>query len=171
MALYEFNPDDADRFALQVGIPARKHGRELIFKKCPYCRAYSRDKDKFSINLTTGQFQCFRASCQAKGNMITLAKDFNFSLGNEADEYYRGIRKFKNISGRKKSTSKPAVVAFMEKRGKCFPLWASSRSDTAPVGTVFRHIFHLRSLTQVNTSFEYENLHMRPRARSHGRGL
>ena len=40
MAMYEFNPDDADRFAIQIGIPVRRHGRELIFKKCPYCGAY-----------------------------------------------------------------------------------------------------------------------------------
>ncbi|MBR1634103.1 MAG: AAA family ATPase [Lachnospiraceae bacterium] len=117
MAMYEFNPDDAERFAMQVGIPARRHGRELIFKKCPYCGAYSKDRDKFSINLATGQFQCFRASCQAKGNMITLAKDFNFSLGTEADEYYRGVRRFKNISGHKKPETKPAAVAYMESRG------------------------------------------------------
>lgn len=117
MAMYEFNPDDAERFAMQVGIPARRHGRELIFKKCPYCGAYSKDKDKFSINLATGQFQCFRASWQVKGNMITLAKDFNFSLGTEADEYYRGVRRFKNISGHKKPEPKPAAVAYMESRG------------------------------------------------------
>ena len=65
MGMYEFSPDDADRFAMHVGIPARKHGRELIFKKCPYCGAFSSDKEKFSINLQTGQFQCFRASCGA----------------------------------------------------------------------------------------------------------
>ena len=117
MAMYEFNPDDAQRFAMHVGIPVRMHGRELIFKKCPYCGGYSKDKEKFSINLASGQFQCFRASCHAKGNMITLAKDFNFSLGNEADEYYRGTRRFKNIAGREKPKSKPAAVAYMESRG------------------------------------------------------
>lgn len=117
MAMYEFNPDDADRFAMQEGIPARRHGRELIFQKCPYCGAYSRDKDKFSINLTTGQFQCFRASCQAKGNMITLSKDFNFSLGNEADEYFRETRRFRNISKTEKPITKPAAVAYMASRG------------------------------------------------------
>lgn len=117
MGMYEFDPEDAERFAHQVGIPVRKHGRELIFKKCPYCGAYSKDKDKFSINLATGQFQCFRASCHAKGNMITLSKDFNFCLGNDADEYYREIRKFKNITKHEKPIPKPAAVAYMESRG------------------------------------------------------
>ena len=37
MAMYEFTPDDADRFAMQIGIPVRRDVRELIFKKCPYC--------------------------------------------------------------------------------------------------------------------------------------
>lgn len=117
MGMYEFSPDDADRFAMHVGIPARKHGRELIFKKCPYCGAFSSDKEKFSINLQTGQFQCFRASCGAKGNMITLSKDYNFSLGNDADEYYRGVRRFRNISKAEKPVPKPAAVAYMLSRG------------------------------------------------------
>ncbi len=117
MGMYEFSPDDADRFAMHVGIPARKHGRELIFKKCPYCGAYSKDKEKFSINLQTGQFQCFRASCGAKGNMITLSKDYNFSLGNDADEYYRGIRRFRTLPKAEKPVPKPAAVEYMLSRG------------------------------------------------------
>jgi twinkle protein len=117
MAIYKFSPDDAERFAIQVGIPVRRHGEELILKKCPYCGSYSEDKEKFSINLITGQFYCFRASCHAKGNMITLAKDFNFSLGGEADEYYRGTKRFKNIAGKEKPVTKPAAVAYMERRG------------------------------------------------------
>ena len=46
-----------------------------------------------------------------------LAKDFNFSLGNEADEYYRGTKRFKNIADREKPKPKPAAVAYMESRG------------------------------------------------------
>ena len=42
----------------------------------------------FSINLKTGQFKCLRASCGVSGNMITLQKDFDFSLGTQIDEYY-----------------------------------------------------------------------------------
>lgn len=87
---YKFDPDDAWRFAREQGIPARTRGNnELIFAKCPYCGAFSNDKEKFSISLKTGQFNCLRASCGVKGNMLTLAKDFTFSLGRDIDEYYK----------------------------------------------------------------------------------
>ena len=117
MPIYTFNAEDAKRFAQHVGIEAKQRGQELILKKCPYCGSYSKDKDKFSINLTTGQFHCFRASCQAKGNMITLAKDFNFSLGSEADAYYRETKWFRDLSKAKKPESKPTAVTYMASRG------------------------------------------------------
>lgn len=117
MAIYKFKSDDAERFANQQGIPARRSGSELIFQKCPYCGRLSRDKEKFSINMTTGQFQCFRASCGAKGNMITLSKDFSFSLGNEADAYFRETRQFRDISWAEKPAPKSAAVEYMASRG------------------------------------------------------
>lgn len=117
MEMYRFDPLDAERFAREQGIGTRRSREELIFKKCPYCGETTSDRNKFSINLTTGQFHCFRASCNANGNMITLSKDFNFSLGNEVDEYYRSIRRFRNISHHPKPESKPAAVSYMESRG------------------------------------------------------
>ena len=82
MNIYTFKEEDARRFASENGFRARRKDDELIFKECPYCHSTSiNDKEKFSINLKTGQFHCWRASCGAKGNMLTLAKDFNFSLG------------------------------------------------------------------------------------------
>lgn len=89
MGIYEFKPEDAERFAREVGIKTRHHGTELVFDHCPYCRAT--DKKTFSINLMTGQFECKRASCGARGNMITLSRDFNFSLGRDADVYYQTV--------------------------------------------------------------------------------
>lgn len=90
MWVYEFRTEDAERFAKEQGIKTWMVRDELIFQKCPYCmNDSSKDKGKFAINLNTGQFHCFRASCAVKGNMITLAKDFNFSLGRDADTYYR----------------------------------------------------------------------------------
>lgn len=87
--MYEFRVEDAERFAQESGFKVRRFRNELVFEKCPYCGSDSRDKEKFAINLRTGQFNCFRASCGAKGNMLTLARDFNFSLGRDADTYYR----------------------------------------------------------------------------------
>ena len=88
MSYYEFQQDDAFRFRDAVGIQAKIKGRELVFQKCPYCGSRSNDKDKFSINLETGKFNCFRASCGAKGNMLTLSRDFGFSLGDDVDRYF-----------------------------------------------------------------------------------
>ena len=85
LSIYEFNPEDAKRFAQEQGIKYREYGDELRLKYCPYCRNKTNDKDTFAINLKTGQFKCLRASCGAHGNMYTLSKDFDFSLGVEID--------------------------------------------------------------------------------------
>ena len=86
---YEFKEEDARRFASENGYEIKQSGDELIFVKCPYCGGRTNKKNRFSINIKTGQFQCFRASCNAHGNMLTLARDFNFSLGREWDDYYK----------------------------------------------------------------------------------
>lgn len=118
MGIYEFSEDDAFRFVKEIGGSGKRNGNELQFKFCPYCLGGSRkDKGTFSINLKTGQFKCLRASCNAHGNMITLSKDFNFSLGNYVDEYLYGNRKFRQIHKKEKPISKPAAVEYMEKRG------------------------------------------------------
>ena len=117
MSIYEFNPDDAMRFARDQGIQVKERGDELIFAKCPYCGRGTTKKYKFAINLKTGAFNCLRASCGAKGNMLTLARDFDFSLGSEADEYYNQRRKFKSIRHYPVPQSKPEAVAYLEGRG------------------------------------------------------
>lgn len=119
MGFYEFSADDAYRFARFVGIRARQRGDELIFSKCPYCGGNSNDKDKFAINLKTGQYNCLRNSCQARGNMIRLSKDFNFQISEELDRYlnrnnFNGrFKKFKE--GHRESTDK--AVEYMKSRG------------------------------------------------------
>ena len=90
--IYQFQEEDARRFAHHVGAEARMHGSELQFKECPFCHGGSgRKKDRytFAINLKTGACNCKRAGCSYTGNMITLAKDFNFSLGRDADSYHK----------------------------------------------------------------------------------
>ena len=90
MGIYEFKPEDAERFSRDLGMRAVKRGPELVFKECPYCHGGSKnDKNTFAINLRTGLFNCKRSGCNVKGNMLTLARDFSFSLGKDADEYYR----------------------------------------------------------------------------------
>lgn len=123
---YEFKEQDAFNFARHTGIETSVKGDELFFKTCPYCKPKpTRDNMRtFSINLHTGQFKCLRASCNAQGNMITLAKDFDFSLGNEVDEYFKPKRVFKSkviASFQKKNAEpiipKPEAVQYLESRG------------------------------------------------------
>lgn len=119
MSIYQFQEDDAYRFSREIGVTAKRIGDELKLVRCPYCLGGSNGKDKgtFSINLRTGQFKCLRASCDAHGNMITLAKDFNFSLGTEVDEYYNSQKRFRNIHRKEKPESKTAAIVYMENRG------------------------------------------------------
>ena len=120
MKLYEFNPDDAYRFAREQNIHVLLRGDELRFQHCPYCGGgpSHRDKNTFAINLVNGSFNCKRSSCGRTGNMITLHRDFGFSLGEGIDSYYdreSRYRRFKRPA--EKIESKPAAVAYMESRG------------------------------------------------------
>ena len=115
--LYEFNLDDAKRFADEQGIKVTVRGSELQFTQCPYCRNTTDKKNKFAINIKTGAFNCLRASCGAKGNMITLARDFGFSLGRDVDEYYNRTKRFRNIRRFPLPKVKPDAVKYLEGRG------------------------------------------------------
>ena len=117
MGIYEFKLEDAKRFASEQGIKTGERGDELHFLKCPYCGNKTNQKNSFSINVRTGQFKCLRASCGAHGNMLTLARDFNFSLGNDVDEYYNSRKRFKQIHRKEYPTPTPAAIAYLEGRG------------------------------------------------------
>lgn len=117
---YEFKADDAYAFARSQGIEVKPKGDELFFKICPYCRpAASRGNTRtFSINLNTGEFKCFRSSCGMKGNMITLAKDFGFSLGTELDEYMAPKKRYKQLKTPKEPIKpKDKAIEYLNRRG------------------------------------------------------
>lgn len=117
---YEFKEQDAFDFARHVHAETNVRNGELFFKICPYCNPKpTRDNIKtFSIDLKTGQFKCFRASCGVQGNMITLAKDFDFSLGNEIDEYYKPKKIYREFGKREKPIEpKPEAIQYLESRG------------------------------------------------------
>lgn len=119
--IYEFKVEDAERFAQEQGIRTTITRGQLQFERCPYCRGETNKKNKFAISLKTGQFNCMRASCGAKGNMLTLAKDFGFSLGRDADTYYsinqpREYRTFKK-SVVDKIEVKDAAIEYLGTRG------------------------------------------------------
>jgi len=115
--MYKFNREDAHRFAQEQGIRTKTVGNELRFNRCPYCRNKTNDKDTFAINLDTGMFKCMRSSCGAHGNMITLHKDFGFSLGVEANEYYDRTRHFRTFPKKPIPEPKDKALEYMAKRG------------------------------------------------------
>lgn len=121
MSFYEFKESDVFAFARHVQAEVRQRGEELQFKECPYCQSGKSGKDKwtFAVNLRTGQGKCLRASCSITGNMLTLAKDFDFSLGTEADRYYRRSKKkyraFKTLD--KAIEPKPEAIRYLQGRG------------------------------------------------------
>ena len=115
---YEFKKDDAFEFAKFVGISTFERNGELHFKKCPYCKQNTRDQKTFAINLETGQFKCLRDSCGVSGNMIRLSQDFNFSLGNDVDSYFKPKTTYRTFKKKEKPIEpKPEAVKYLESRG------------------------------------------------------
>lgn len=122
MSLYEFKAEDLERFKNAVNLSyhdVRQRGDELQLRECPYCHS-THDQWTFAINSKTGTFNCKRSSCSVKGNMITLAKDFGFSLGRDVDAYehtgtWRKFKTFKDAA--KEIESKDPAIEFMKNRG------------------------------------------------------
>lgn len=108
--MYEYKPSDVFEFANFIGAETHQKGDELFFKYCPHCKGDGKDKDTFSINLKTGAFKCFRASCDYHGHFVELARDFGFRLENEQEQKYRKLPQ-------KKIESKPKAVEYLESRG------------------------------------------------------
>ena len=118
--MYDFKKEDAYDFVRHVGIQAKNRGDELMLNFCPYCNGGANRKDKgtFSINLKTGQYKCLRSSCNVSGNMVTLSKDFDFSLGTQVDEYYRPRKQYKKLKTPKQPiVPKSDAVTYLESRG------------------------------------------------------
>lgn len=118
--LYQFKPEDAERFAQSIGAITFRKGKNLHFKTCPYCNGTGRtNEESFAIDMETGQFHCLRAGCGAKGNMLTLAKDFDFSLGTMADAYYRPKpHQYRTLKTPKETiVPKPRAIEYMASRG------------------------------------------------------
>lgn len=120
MEYYEFKKEDAYEFARASSIQTKQRGDELQFLSCPYCRGGKNgDKGTFSISLVTGQFKCLRSSCSVSGNIITLARDFDyFSLGKDIDAYYQTGKQKRFRRFKKMETIKPKqeAVAYLESR-------------------------------------------------------
>lgn len=123
--MFDFSEDDVKRFAQSVGAVAKHKGNELVFLHCPYCKggtSAKRDKNTFSINTKTGQFECKRSSCMAKGNLISLAHDFAdvFQLNDDFSRYYNINNfngKFRTFKEAHKKDSDDVAIEYMKSRG------------------------------------------------------
>ena len=163
--IYEFRPEDAERFAAERGIKYKHRGDELVFKWCPYCQGDNKDKETFAISLTTGQFNCKRSSCSVRGNMVTLARDFNFSLGRDSDAYY-GIRwqRFKTFTKKAESIEpSDAAEEYFQTRGispetvRTYRITARKDNDAVLVFPFFDQDGKLQFLKYRNTKFRKED--------------
>ena len=108
--MYEYKKQDVFNLASFIGAEVKQNGNELFFKYCPNCKGDGHDKETFSINLDSGAFKCFRASCDYHGHFVELARDVGFKLEDEAQKQYRTLPQ-------KKVESKPKAIEYLEKRG------------------------------------------------------
>ena len=108
--MYEFKSSDVFDFANFISAEVKQKGNELFFKYCPQCKGGGGDKDTFSVNLETGAFKCFRASCDYHGHFVELARDFGFKLDDEQERKYRKLPQ-------PKIESKPKAIEWLERRG------------------------------------------------------
>ena len=109
--MYEFKKSDVFDFGYFIGAEVKEKGNELFFKRCPKCGGgTSGDKYTFSINLESGAFKCFRASCDYHGHFVELARDFGFRLEDDSQNKYRKLPQ-------KKIETKPKAIEYLESRG------------------------------------------------------
>lgn len=160
--IYEFAPEDAERFASHIGIKAKRRGDELSFTWCPYCQGGGKDKNTFSINMSTGQFKCLRSSCSVQGNMITLSRDFDFSLGRDADTYY-GIKwqRFKVFTKAPETIEiRDAAVEYLKGRGispeitKRYYITTQKEHENILIFPFYDAENHLQFIKYRNTTFQ-----------------
>ena len=108
--MYDFKSKDVFDFAEFIGAETKQKGNELFFKYCPRCNGGGCDKETFSVNLQSGAFKCFRASCDYHGHFVELARDFGYKLDNDRERKYRRLPQ-------PKIESKPKAIEYLESRG------------------------------------------------------
>ena len=109
---YQYNREDVFAFAHANGFETRQKGKELEFKKCPYCNGGGNgDEWTFSINLDSGAYCCLRASCGEQGHFVELCRDFDFPLVMEVPRIYKDVSRFGSF------TPKDKALEYMASRG------------------------------------------------------
>lgn len=112
---YELREDDIYGLTRQLAESWQLRGRELFYKYCPYCHGGDhRDKETFSVNLDTGAYKCFRASCGAQGHFVEMARDFKYRLDGISDG--REKKQYRTFP-RREIVTKQAAIDYMASRG------------------------------------------------------
>ena len=106
---YTYSQEDAIRFLRERGLEYRVNGGEYAVRRCPYCGGgrSGRDEWTFALNIEKGVFRCLRASCDAHGHFVELARDFDFPLGGSAVSY----RPLAEPTEKSLSAKRPSVIS------------------------------------------------------------
>lgn len=107
---YQFCKEDLFDFAKTIGAETKTKGDELFFKRCPYCNGGRSDYWTFSVNMISGAFKCFRASCLHDGHFVELCRDMDYHLNFEPAKIYRKLPQ-------KPIITPDAAVEYMKTRG------------------------------------------------------
>lgn len=108
---YVMKAEDVHGLAQSLSIKTKVKGDELWFRHCPKCKGGGGDLETFSVNLTTGAFKCFRASCGYSGHFVELCRDFGYQLDDGRPRFYRELRQPDEI------VIRDAAIRYMEGRG------------------------------------------------------
>ena len=109
---YVMKQADVYGLAQMLNAETIQRGDELFFKYCPYCHGGNHDKETFSVNLVTGTYKCFRASCDAHGHFVEMARDFNYPLEFENSK----PKKYRQLV-QKPITVRDKAIGYMASRG------------------------------------------------------
>ena len=109
---YQFAREDAIRLLESRGLEYRIKGDECQVRRCPCCGGghEGRDEWTFSVNLQKGVYRCLRASCDAHGHFVELARDMDFPLEDAAVSY-------RQLTPREKTSPQEQVLAYFAGRG------------------------------------------------------
>ena len=106
---YVFNSADVFDFVQSIGAETKQRGDELFFKVCPYC---GEKEGNFSVNLETGAFKCFRATCDKSGHFVQLCRDFDYKLD------FGEVKEYRKLAQPKKAVEPSgAAMFYLETRG------------------------------------------------------
>lgn len=114
---YTMTRDDLYGLVRHIGAETHEKGNELFFKVCPYCNGGGkRDKDTFSINMETGTYHCFRASCGESGHFVQLARKFDYHL--DFDNLHKPDQKRTyRAMPQRPVEAKPEAIKYLGERG------------------------------------------------------